>query len=280
MASITRILGITLLLFGILLLSLINIAGIAVPPFGGRTGTLANFVPVGASLEGTVTVGDVPEHPIMPFYTNIKATFLLQSDSSYSCVITLMFESESIPIAQEIPGTQKNIDEPGGVGEYKQVTITTMISPQAASEPFTISLKLNNIGSNTITVATRRVDVVYYFFGLLVPGLLALIGIVLTVLSFVKGKKSSPEVKKRAAPGGWEPTLQWSSGSGGSKSKTKSSKKQSKMVISSSKGSSGTKTKMVKKTVPQGGAQVGCKFCGKQVPQNAFFCPHCYGKLK
>ncbi|MCK4849549.1 MAG: zinc ribbon domain-containing protein, partial [Candidatus Heimdallarchaeota archaeon] len=220
------------------------------------------------------------EHPIFPFFTSVKVSVLLQSDSPYTCEIVLMYESNSIPIAREIGGTAKNIENQGGVGVYKQITITAMISPEAASEDFTISLKLRNTGAGIITVSHRRVDVVYSLFGLVLPGLIILIGLVLTVVSFVIGKKSSPRTRKRATPGGWEPTLQWSGGSGASKSKNSSSKKRSKMAISSIKGKSGKKTKIVKRSVPQGGAQVGCKFCGKQVAQSAFFCPHCYGKLR
>jgi len=277
MASISRILGIILLLIGILLFSVINVFGFAFPPFGGRTQEEVTPVQVGAFLEDVVFIGAVPEHPVIPFFTNVKATFLIQSDFPFSCNVILMFESASVPTAQEIGGSQSIT---GQGGDYKQVTISTMISPQAASESFTIRLKLDNTGSNAISVATRRVDVVYTIFGIGIPGLLMLIGIILTVVSFVKGKQSSPKVKKRAGPGGWEPTLQWSGGSGASESRSKSGKKKPKMAISSTKGKGGKKTRIVKKTVPQGGAQVGCKFCGKQVMRSAFFCPHCYGKLK
>ncbi|MHA1237430.1 MAG: hypothetical protein ACTSQ9_07215 [Candidatus Hodarchaeales archaeon] len=272
MASILRILGIILLLVGILLFS-----GMAIPPFGGKTQEEVSPVQIGAFLEDVVFIGAVPEHPIFPFFTNVKAIFILQSDFPYSCNIVLMYESASIPIAQEIGGV-RSISEQGGGN--KQITISTMISPQAASESFTIRVKLDNTGSSSITVATRRVDVVYTIFGMGIPGLLVLTGIILTVISFVKGKKSAPKVKKRASPGEWEPTLQWSGASGASGSKSKSGKKRAQMAISSTKGKGGKKTKIVKKTVPQGGAQVGCKFCGKQVAKSAFFCPHCYGKLK
>lgn len=277
MASILRILGIILLLVGILSFSVINIFGMAIPPFGGRTQEEISSVQIGASLEDVVFIGAVPEHPVFPFFTNVKAIFILQSDFPYSCDVVLMFESASVPIAQEIGGT-RSISEQGGGN--KQITITTMITPQAASESFTIRLKLDNTGSSTITVATRRVDVVYTIFGMGIPGLLMLIGIIITVVSFVKGKKSDPEVKKRASPGGWEPTLQWSGASGASGSKSKTGKKKSKMAISSTKVKGGKKPKIVKKAVPLGGAQVGCKFCGKQVAKSAFFCPHCYGKLR
>lgn len=276
MVSISRILGIILLLIAILLFSVINIASVAIPPFGGSTETQTDSVPVGAFLEDVVFVGRVPEHPIFPFFTSVKAIFILQSNSPYTCDVILTYESDSVPEAQEIGGIH-SYDEQGG---DKQISITTMISPAAASEPFIIRLKLTNTGSNAITVSTRMIFVVYSFFGLLVPVFLMLIGVITTAVSFVIGKKSSPKTKKRATPGGWEPTLQWSGGSGASKSKNSSSKKRPKMAISSAKGKSSKKTKIVKRSVPQGGAQVGCKFCGKQVAQSAFFCPHCYGKLR
>ncbi len=277
MVSISRILGISLLIIGILSFAIINFAGMAFPPFGGSTIPEVDTVQIGPLANDEIFVGTVPQHPILPFFTNIKITFELRSDFPFSCDVVLLFESQSIPIAQEIGGTSRSYTEPAGINTK---TISTMISPQASSEAFSISLILDNTGTNAITVSSRHVNVVYGFFGMVIPGLILLIGVILTIVSFVRTRSAAPKVKKRAAPGGWEPTLQWGGGSAASGTKTKSAKKRPKMGISSSKEKSGKKTKIVKKAVPQGGTQVSCKFCGKPVPPNAFFCPHCYGKLK
>jgi hypothetical protein len=278
MVSISRILGILLLIIGLLLFTIINIAGLAFMPFGGSTPPETNTIQIGALSNDDIFVGAVPAHPIFEFFTSIQITFELQSDNEYSCNVDLLFESQSIPVPQVIDGTSRNYGpEPSGTTTK---TISTIISPQAARESFTISLRINNMGSNPITVSSRQVNVVYSFFGMVIPGLILLLGAILTVVSFVRGRSAGPKVKKRAAPGGWEPTLQWGGSSAASGTKTKATKKRPRMGISSTKGKSEKKTKIVKKTTPQGGAQLGCKFCGKPVPQNAFFCPHCYGKLK
>jgi hypothetical protein len=278
MVSISRILGILLLIIGILSFTLINVAGLAFMPFGGSTPPEVDSIQIGGLANDDIFVGTVPQHPMFEFFTNIQITFELQSDNEYSCNVELLFESESIPIPQAIDGSSRNYGpEPSGTTTK---AISTMISPQAAREAFTISLRINNMGSNPITVSSRQVNVVYTFFGMVIPGLILLLGVILTVVSFVRGRSASPKVKKRTAPGGWEPTLQWGGSSAASGTKTKVAKKRPKMGISSTRGKSEKKTRIVKKTVPQGGTQLGCKFCGKPVPQNAFFCPHCYGKLK
>ncbi|MHA2167804.1 MAG: hypothetical protein ACXAAT_18310 [Candidatus Hodarchaeales archaeon] len=278
MVSISRILGISLLIIGILSFALINVAGMAFMPFGGSTPPEETSIQIGAFTNDDVFVGAVPPHPMFQFFTSIEITFELQSDFDYSCDVELLFESQSIPIPQVIDGTSRSYPtEPSGTTTK---TISTMISPDAAKEAFSISLRLNNIGNNPITVSSRQVNVVYSFFGMIVPGLILLIGAILTIVSFVRGRSASPKVKKRTAPGGWEPTLQWGGGSAASGTKTKAAKKRPKMGISSTRGKTEKKSRIVKKAVPQGGTQLGCKFCGKPVPQNAFFCPHCYGKLK
>ena len=275
MVSISRILGISLLIIGILLFTLINVAGVAFGPFGGSTPSEDTPIQIGALANGDVFVGAVPAHPMLEFFTSIEITFELQSDFDYSCDVLLLFESQSIPI-RGIDGTDRNYSsEPSGTK-----SISTMISPQASNEAFNIYLRVFNTGNNPITVSSRQIYVVYSFFGMIVPGLILLIGVILTVVSFVRVRSASPKVKKRTAPGGWEPTLQWGGGSAASGTKTKSAKKRPKMGISSTRGKSEKKSKIVKKTVSQGGTQLGCKFCGKPIPQNAFFCPHCYGKLK
>ena len=277
MASISRIIGIVLLLIGILLFSVINVAGMAFPPFGGSTRPELTNSPVTPFTSDDVFIGAVPAHPMFPFFTSLKVTFELQSDFLYSCDVVLLFESQSIPIPQEIGGTSNSYAESEGTVTK---TITTVISPQAASEAFNIYVRVNNTGTNILFVSERQVSVVYSFFGLVIPGLITLIGLIVTVISFVRGRSAAPKMKKRPAPGGWEPTLQWGGGSASSGAKDKSARKRPKMAISSTKGKPARKTKVVRKTVPAGGAQASCKFCGKPVPQNAFFCPHCYGKLK
>ncbi|MHA2030080.1 MAG: hypothetical protein ACW99Q_11855, partial [Candidatus Kariarchaeaceae archaeon] len=167
MVSISRILGISLLIIGILSFALINVAGMAFMPFGGSTPPEETSIPIGAFTNDDVFVGAVPPHPMFQFFTSIEITFELQSDFDYSCDVELLFESQSIPIPQVIDGTSRSYPtEPSGTTTK---TISTMISPDAAKEAFSISLRLNNIGNNPITVSSRQVNVVYSFFGMIVP---------------------------------------------------------------------------------------------------------------
>ncbi len=167
-----------------------------------------------------------------------------------------------------IQGTQETYDEPTGTDGTKQISISTFISPAYASSGFEIRLRVDNNGFTPITISTRQVTVVFGLFGILLPIILFVIGLLMTVISFVR--KGEPGVKKpRTVPStGWEPTLQWGGGSG---TATKGSKKKPRMAISSQKGKGAPKRKVVKKAVPKGGAQVSCKFCGKQVASTAFF---------
>ncbi|MHA2238435.1 MAG: hypothetical protein ACXAB2_08730 [Candidatus Hodarchaeales archaeon] len=273
MASRLRIIGIVVLILGLFLGVLLNIAWVTFPPFGGKTSQVLTPELINSGADRNINVGTVPSHP---FFVNIKATFLLSADNAYGCNVELVYYT---PEQGEvgIPGTQTTYDESSGTDGYKQYSISVMINPGAASGGFDIRLRVDNYGSSPITIANRQLNIVLGLFGILVPLVFAVTGLIMTAVSFIR--KGEPGVKKkRVAPStGWEPTLQWGGGTG---TATKGEKKKPRMAISTQKGKAGQKRKVVKKVVPKGGAQVSCKFCGKQVPGNAFFCPHCYGKLR
>ncbi|PWI48226.1 hypothetical protein CEE45_07915 [Candidatus Heimdallarchaeota archaeon B3_Heim] len=273
MASKLSVLGIGLVIIGVIVFSLFNVAWIVFPPFGGRTSDLTNEVTISAgNLAGEVEVGRIPASPLM---LNLKVIFIFSADAAYSCEFSLIFKTNSFPTGASLAGTTRSYDKPEGTSS-KQISLS-FFDPLSQGEEANVFIRVSNTGSSPIRIFTRRV-VIVQFLGILTPVLLALSGVIVTVVGLRQGK--APKVKrKRAAPaGGWEPTLQWSGGSGGAKPST--NKKRPKMAISSTKGQPTQKRTVVKKAVPKGGAQAGCKFCGKQVPNNAFFCPHCYGKLR
>lgn len=269
LASKLRIIGIVILVTGLFSGVLINIVGVAIPPFGGRiVSTGSEYFNSGG--DRNINLGSIPGHP---FFVNIKVDFTLTADNDYGCNIQLIYYTSELG---EVPieGTQRTYDEPSSTD--RRISITTMINPGAAGSGFELRLRVDNYGSSPVTISDREVFVVFGLFGMVLPLIILIIGLIVTAVGFIR--KAEPKMKKkRAVPsGGWEPTLQWGGGTG---TASKSTKKKPRMAISSPKKTT-PKKRVVKKAVPKGGAQVSCKFCGKPVSSNAFFCPHCYGKLR
>ncbi len=274
MVSKVTIGGIGIAIIGILLFSLFNVMWIVVPPFGGRTADEVTPIAIsGGTSDGEAFVGRVPASPLM---LNIKVYFIFSADDAYSCDFQLYLKNDNYPHpGAALDGTFRSYDKPEGTAQ-KQISLS-FFDPFSINEAFDLYIRVNNRGSSTIRILTRRI-VVVQFLGVLTPVLLALLGAIVAVVGLRTGAAPKPKRRKAAPAGGWEPTLQWGGGSGTEQSS--SAKKRPKMAISSTKGKPKQKRTVVKKAVPKGGAQAGCKFCGKQVPQNAFFCPHCYGKLR
>lgn len=270
LASKLRIIGIVVLVTGLLSGVLINIAWVTFPPpFGGEI-VSSNPEFINSGGDRNINLGQIPGHP---FFVNVKVSFSYSAGSAYGFNAELIYYTQELG---EVPieGTLTNYGDTSGTDS--RATIQTMINPGAAGSGFEIRLRIDNIGSSPITITDRKVNVVFTIFGTILPILVLIIGLIMTAIGFMR--KTEPKVKKKQAvpSGGWEPTLQWGGGSG---TASKSAKKKPRMAISSPQKSA-KKKKVVKKAVPKGGAQVSCKFCGKQVPSNAFFCPHCYGKLR
>ena len=215
-----------------------------------------------------IAVANVRGHPLWVY---IRVTFILQGSNEYDCDVKLLYESDnlgSIDIAEKNYNLIPNKN-------YIQRSITVTLMPPASSTTYDLYLEITNNGDD-IVLGQRVILVTYSLFSTIIPAIIALVGLILIIVGIVTGRGPSV-VKAKAAPGGgWEPTLQWGGGSGTGAPATK---KQPKMVIKSTKGSKKVK-KVVKKAAPAGGGQSACKFCGKQVAASAFFCPHCYGKLR
>lgn len=219
---------------------------------------------------------DSPEIPRVllpiPPGVQIKVSFYLQAPQTangWDCDLLLVYRSDDGDI--DIDGTERSYSSnDGGEDGRILVTIYTSLNPTAAGAGYDLSVEIDNTGDSRISMLASRVDVTYTLLAQIFPLLLAIAGVVVTIVGVVTGRRpSAPRVK--AAPGGWEPTLQWGGGA---------AKKQPKMAIKSTAAPSKTVKKVVKKVAPAGGAQQPCKFCGKPVPASAFFCPHCYGKLR
>lgn len=266
MISRITIVGLVIIVLSLIPLILVNLIQVPFPLMSSRSPedkTLVNIAP-GSTV--TTTLVGIPGHPL---HVQISVVFLLSSSDDIACDISVVYQTEQTEDSQ-IGNTKYIYDDTGG---WRQKSIVRTIPPPYSSRSFSVALRIDNQGSNTITLANRRVTAVFTLTGLILPAIILIIGIILAVFGFIKAR--GPAVAKpKAVPGGWEPTLQWGGGTGGA-----AARKQPKMAIKSTKAPK-TAKKVVKKAAPAGGAQQSCKFCGKSVPASAFFCPHCYGKLR
>jgi hypothetical protein len=156
--------------------------------------------------------------------------------------------------------------------------MTGTVPPSHTSSSFSITLNIQNTGTGTLELKDRSVQVFYSLWGQILPGLIFVTGLLITIIGIVRGRRTTVRRPAPVTPG-WEPTLQWSGGARGTRTAAKEDKK-SRFSIRSSKQPKTVKRKVVRKAAPAAAGQIGCKFCGKKVSPTAFFCPHCYGKLR
>ncbi len=269
MISKVTILGLVIIVLSLIPLILVNLIGISFPWMASQSPEDPNLVQINSGNSVTTSLVGIPGHPL---HVQITVVFLLSSNDDIDCDISIIYQNPGSAFDGSPVGNTKYIYD--DVSGWRQKSITRSLPPPHSSSSFSVALKIDNQGTNTITLANRRVRAVFTLTGLILPAIILLVGIILAVFGFIKAR--GPAVSKpKAVPGGWEPTLQWGGGAGGA-----AARKQPKMAIKSTKGAKPAKKTVVKKAAPAGGAQQACKFCGKQVPASAFFCPHCYGKLR
>jgi len=278
MVSKVMVAGIIVLILGgflfVLFTILFPILGMALYPFYTTTGSQARNEDITRNnielIDLTPNARGIPRVLLPILGVQLKASFYLQGvGGAWECDVVLVYITDQDTI--DITGTDRTYsgDSEGESGR-ELATIYTSLNAAAASTDYDLYVEIDNTGDNRITMLASRVDITYTLFAQIIPALLAIAGLVITIVGFVTGRGPSAP-KARPAPGGWEPTLQWGGGAA----------KQPKMAIKSTKAGKPTPVKkVVKKAAPTGGAQQPCKFCGKPVPASAFFCPHCYGKLR
>jgi hypothetical protein len=224
-----------------------------------------NVQTVNSGQTETIKLGTVGGHPL---WVSIRVAFILQppqgqSSVDFDCTANLIYDSDT-KRNERIPGIDINVQNSGHITR----TISFTLIPPYSSSSYSLALEIDNNGG-TIRVGEKVTIITFSLFATVFPAIIAIAGLVVTIVGVVTGRKPSVP-RARAAPGGWEPTLQWGGGA---------AKKQPKMAIKSPTAPPKKVKKVVKKAAP-GGAQQGCKFCGKPVPASAYFCPHCYGKLR
>ena len=252
---------------GFLIILLTGIVGVAIPPFTLGTGWVVQDQYVNGHSELDITAVSQVSHP---FFTLCEVKITITSDSSYQCYLALVYESRDGLISSDI-GFSGEIS--GAALEIQTYTFSTMISNAASARGYSLLIRVQNSLGSQIQVTRTQASITFSMFALIFPGIITLIGGVLIIFGFMKGR-GAPSIKQPKPVSGWEPTLQWGGSSG-------STSRRPKMAIKSSdKKAPQPKKTVVKKVTPAGGSQTSCKFCGKQVPTTAFFCPHCYGKLR
>jgi len=279
MVSKVSIIGIPIFLSGIVILLLFTVIGVAFYPFGfaapAITGDPVTVTP--GNIETIELTEGNARLPTLPLWAFAKTSFKIESFSDLDFELTLTFEGS---IQQDLFSENifKFYSGDGSAPTELVKTNTITLTPAATSSSYTFTITIRNFGIDDLTIGNRSVKTIYSLTSTIFPLILALIGIVVIIVGFIvsRGKPSTTKRKKQVTtPGGWEPTLQW----GGGSAKTGTTKaKKPRMAIKSTKTSVKTNKKVVQG--PTGGAQASCKFCGKNVPSSAFFCPHCYGKLR
>ncbi len=278
MVSKVTIIGIPIFLVGLIVLILFTFVGFKIFPFCVTTNTEYGIDESEHEIIDPFTVEIIDLHlesriPSHPTQVIIKARFIIgpHTGSDYSCDISLIYSGNEED-GQIASGTRSG----SGMDRLEEESITGNVPLGYSSRPYTIKLEVINTGSNPIRIGNRFVEIRFTLYSTYIPAIISIIGLIVILLGFTV-LKGEPSVDKRkpVAPTGWEPTLQW----GGTTSTTSTTpKKKPKMAIKPTE----TLSKAGKKATPAatGGGQQACKFCGKNVPTSAFFCPHCYGKLR
>lgn len=270
MASRLSIIGIILLVLGGILLVVLTLilpnTNAQIPLIRGGTGD-DTLEEVNGFSTRSIDVANVQSGLLGMPAAFVKIVYVIgHADRAVDYTVTVLYWSESTGEVGP-PSFDVSADYSEGAGEgYKTRSFQFTIVAPASTNAYTLRLRIQNTGSNDVTLGSRLILITPSLFSTIFPLLFAIIGLILTIVGFIKRGPAAP--KPRAVPGGWEPTLQWGGGTG----------KQPKMAI---KSTTAAPKKTPKKVVKKAAAgEQSCKFCGKPVPASAFFCPHCYGKLR
>ncbi|MFW9780339.1 MAG: zinc ribbon domain-containing protein [Candidatus Heimdallarchaeota archaeon] len=270
MVSRLTVLGLIFAVIGAIPLIINTFQLMTLPLMAGSGPIIMNNVPLGVGAGTSEGLGISNSHPL---FVNVRVEFILSSPDAISCNAWITID------AAAGSGTLGQVSQlTGPSGTDTRYVLTGIVPPSYTSSSFSINLNILNTGPNTLELKDRRVQVFYSLWGQVLPGLIFVIGLVLIIFGFMQGRKTRVRKPTPVTPG-WEPTLQWSGGARGTRDTPKESKK-SRFSIRSSKQPTTVQRKVVRKAAPASAGQIDCKFCGKKVSPTAFFCPHCYGKLR
>jgi len=212
------------------------------------------------------------------FSISIRVSVHISTDTlqGFQGNMLLIYETTDGEVYGQVPYTNWGfyVSE-GSTQEWRSCSLNS----KYANHKFNLYLRISGDQSNpTIAkVDEIEVDVIYWFWFAVIPSFASISGIIILIGGFIYNRRPSIR-RKKIQPVAWEPSLQW----GGSQPKEPVKEKSPSRF---KRPAFGTKAKTIPPPTTKGtsrpsGTQNACKYCGKPVSPGAYFCPHCYGKLK
>lgn len=286
MVSIYTKVGLALFALGFVIIIMTSLLRFPIPFIVGKYGQSISMEPI--PINGSYVDIQIPgsySHPFSNIQLTIKSTILGESGEELHGDVKLLYSDPGKGIFGELPawGDISFYLNSMDTGSEQQITTYMSLSQKYASRSFSLYLRIKcNLGWNpdakytgSLYLEKCEMEVIYTLFAMVLPPISALIGSVVCIGGFIINyRRLAAGPKPREVPGGWEPSLKMATAFEAKE------KKAPKLAITPTKSEVKPAKKVAKKAVPKGGPQQACKYCGKSVPTSAFFCPHCYGKLR
>lgn len=286
MVSIYTKVGVALFALGFIITFLVVAIHVPIPFMTGKYGQSISMepIPTNGSYVDIQILGSY-SHPFSSIQLTFKTTILGEPGEELWGNVKLLYSNPGKDIFGDLNAygdTSFNLNT-GSTGSEQQLTFYMSLNQKYASSSFSLYLRFKCDPmfmpgfeySGSLYLKQCEMEVLYTLFATVIPPISALIGSVVCIGGFfINYRRLATKPKPREVPGGWEPSLRM-----GTAFESKE-KKAPKMAIKPTKAKEKPTKKVGKKAVPKGGPQQACKYCGKSVSTSAFFCPHCYGKLR
>ena len=290
MVSIYTKVGVALFAIGIVISILVVAIRVPIPFINGTYGQSISMEPI--PINGSYVDIQIPgsySHPFSSIQLTIKSTILGENSEPGEELwgnVKLLYSNPGKGIFGELQawGDSSFYLSSGGTGSEQQVTQHMSLSQKYASGSFSLYLRINcdptffgpeSEYTGSLYLEKCEMEVLYTLFAMVLPPIFTLIGSAVCIGGFIINyRKLAAKPKPREVPSGWEPSLKMGTAF------APKEKKEPKMAVKPTTPAEKSAKKVAKKAVPTGGPTHTCKFCGKNVPTSAFFCPHCYGKLR
>lgn len=279
--------GLALFALGFVIIIMTSFLHFPIPFIVGKYGQSISMEPI--PINGSYVDIQIPgsySHPFSNMQLTIRNTILGEPGAELWGDVKLLYSDPGKGIFGELPAwgdTNFYLNGEDG-GSEQQRTIYMSLNQKYASRSFSLYLRINceptggdpqNEYTGSLYLEKCEMEVIYTLFAMVLPPITALIGSIVCIGGFIINyRKLTAGPKPREVPAGWEPSLKMATAFEAKE------KKAPKMAIKPTKSEVKPAKKVAKKAVPKGGPQQVCKYCGKNVPASAFFCPHCYGKLR
>jgi len=286
LVSIYTKVGLALFALGFVIIIMTSLLRFPIPFIVGKYGQSISMEPI--PINGSYVDIQIPgsySHPFSNMQMTIRSTILGEPDEELHGNVKLLYSNPGKGIFGELPswGDPSFYLNSMDTGSKQQITTYMSLNQKYASSSFSLYLRFKcDLASNpdvkytgSLYLEKCEMEVIYTLFAMVLPPISALIGSVVCIGGFIINyRRLAARPKPREVPSGWEPSLKI-----GTAFEAKE-KKAPKMAITPTKSEEKPAKTVAKKAVPKAGPQQACKYCGKSVSASAFFCPHCYGKLR